>query len=179
MCGIPAEHPPGCQCDPGSSSLTSQELQSHHLSPALARQMFGETTCFSNRGRHDRAGQQRRSKTKSHISQTLYQSNILEAQSHTHRSHRLQRKICEGFFLSFWTRGRCGAAAVIIVRRCNLRCYYNRCACTIIDLIYMETRRREINPLLLSFLRWWLTHKHREEVRPFQIWIRQHIAEHI
>lgn len=51
--------------------------------------------------RHDRAGHQRESKTKSQISQTLYQSNILEAQSrYLQESHRLQREMCEGFFLT-------------------------------------------------------------------------------
>lgn len=51
--------------------------------------------------RHDRAGHQRESKTKSQISQTLYQSNILEAQSrYLQESHRLQRETCEGFFLT-------------------------------------------------------------------------------
>ena len=44
-----------------------------------------------------------RAKTKSQISQTLYQSNILEAQSRSHylqESHRLQREHCEGFYLA-------------------------------------------------------------------------------
>lgn len=90
------------QSDPGLSPLTSKP---HHLSVAVppphtnVHLMLGQTTWFSKQGRHDRAGHRRERKTKSQISQTLYQSNILEAQSHyLQESHWLQREMCEGFF---------------------------------------------------------------------------------
>lgn len=90
------------QSDPGLSPLTSKP---HHLSVAVppphtnVHLMSGQTTWFSKQGRHDRAGHRRERKTKSQISQTLYQSNILEAQSHyLQESHWLQREMCEGFF---------------------------------------------------------------------------------
>lgn len=99
------EDPPGCQNDLSPSPLTSQRLKSCHLSAVLSPRCSPDVWIdyLLLKTRRDRAGHQRESKTKSQISQTLYQSNILEAQSHSHylqESQRLQRETCEGFFLT-------------------------------------------------------------------------------
>lgn len=93
----------------------------------------------ASQNRGDMAGQVTggESKTKSHISQTLYQSNILEAQSGSHylqESQRLQRETCEGFFFPphFWVRDCCRSAAVLsfVATWHNLRMLLRaRCVC--------------------------------------------------